>query len=74
MGKKIKKNKVSVSETEKSEVEAQVVTEVVTVATPLIIIALTAIFRTVISFFTWKWLEWLFPKKEPKNESDDSQA
>ena len=59
MGKRIKKTP------EKKDVDAQMapeIIEVAVVASPLLMVVLTAMFRSVISFFTWRWLEYLFPK------------
>jgi hypothetical protein len=63
MGKKIKKEEAP------EEAEAQVIPEIVAVATaPFAMVVLTAIFRSVISFFTWRWLKCLFPKKKEKTD------
>lgn len=56
-------------ESENEEVDAQCIPpEVVAASTPVIIMALTAIFKTVISFITWRWLEKLFPEKKETDE------
>lgn len=52
------------NELKKKKVEVQVLPEVAMVATPLLILILTSIFRSAISFFTWRWLEQFFPKKD----------
>ena len=63
MGKRIKKTK--------EVADAQMVpevTEVAVAAAPFIVILLTAVFRSVISFFTWRWLGCLFAKKKEKTD------
>jgi hypothetical protein len=65
MGKRIKKKP------KKKDVNAQMapeVVEVAVVASPILVAVLTAMFRSVISFFTWRWLEYLFPKKKEKTD------
>lgn len=54
------------------DVEAQVIPEVAIAATPFILLILTSIFRSAISFFTWRWLEKVFPKK--KEEQNDERT
>lgn len=69
MGKRIKKT------TKETEAKAQMspeVVEVAVVASPILVAVLTAMFRSVISFFTWRWLEALFPKKKEEKTDESS--
>jgi hypothetical protein len=72
MGKRIKKPLKD--ETQKDDIDAQMLPEVAVAATPILMIVLTAIFRSVISFFTWKWLEYLFPKKKEEKTDESSNS